>query len=439
MTPWMHELLRHAETLVTLPLCLLAALFVHECGHYVAARLAGLRVERVTFGVGRTLWSRQDSAGTDWHVNLWPLRAHVHIERFEDPSMSFRKKLVVILAGPLANFMLPLLLLFVFFASFGVPSSPTIVTSVERGMPAYEAGLRPGDRILSVNGEAVHSLRDLLVFTRPAPSAPLQVTYERDGGVRETSVMPEWASYRDIKGVRRGHGRIGLSTWQQPYELKVVRSVNGIATTTEDEARTQLLAHMGQRVEIGLYSVDGVVRFSLIDLSADANRHLGDPVHLEHDRLYIGALRDNYYLPVSPAESMGESAARTVEMIGRVFRLPFNLFPIDKSWITPDAVVSSETSYVQVRLYVFVFFASLCSCFIGLLNLLPLPQLDGGQALLLISERIKRRPLSLRERAALVVFSLLFIYAAVFGLNMTDLRGYYLFQTQKAAAEAIER
>lgn len=430
----MHEFVRHAETLVTLPFCLLAALFVHECGHYVAARLSGLRVERVTFGVGRHLWSRTDSAGTLWHVHLWPLRAHVHIERFEDPAITFRKKLSVILAGPAANFLLPVVLFFVFFASFGVPSSPTVITSVMRGTPAYESGLRPGDRILAINGEAVRSLRDILVFTMPEPVEPLRISYERDGATDEVSVMPEWVSYRDLKGVERSHGRIGLGTAQQAYELDVVRSVNGVPSANEDEARAQLLAHMGQRVEIGLYSADRQVHVSLVDLSAEANRNLRDQDHIEHDRVYLGALRDNYYLPLSTGESAAEAAIRAGEMIEGVFSLPFNLLPIDKTLITPDAVVSRETSYMQVRLYVFVFFASLCSCFIGLLNLLPLPQLDGGQALLLISERVKRRPLSPSERTALVVVGLLLIYAAVFGMSMTDLHDYYLFQTQEAAA-----
>ena len=119
-------------------------------------------------------------------------------------------------------------------------------------------------------------------------------------------------------------------------------------------------------------------------------------------------------------------------MLGNILLLPFNLLPIDKN-ATPDAV-SGETSYIQIRLYVFVFFASLCSCFLGFLNLLPFPRLDGGEALLLIGERWKRRPLVNREKAAVLVFGLLLFYAAVFGANMNHLPGYYNFQMQKAAA-----
>lgn len=434
MTPLTETLVRHLETAVTLPLCLLTVLVVHELGHYLAARILKLKVESVTFGRGRLLWARTDSRGTLWKLHLWPLRAHVHITDFENPALSFRKKLFVILAGPAANFLLPFILFFGFFTSVGQPAIPTIVTGVEVTMPAYKAGLRPGDHILSINGEEVRSMEDISGHTHPRPLKPLAVRFKRGGEVQETSVLPEWAKYRDLDGVQRAHGRIGLTTWQQAYKLEAVRSVAGQKVENEDEARIALLAHMNEQIELGLHSMDDKIHVSLVNLSAYSNRNLANPDHAEHDKLYIGSLRDNLYLPLTLGESAHLSVTQSGEMLGNVALLPFNLFPIDKKWITPDAVVSGETSYTRARLYVFVFFASLCSCFIGFLNLLPFPQLDGGKALLLTAERFKRRPLARREQAGLIVFSLLFFYAAIFGANMDAMRGYYLFQMHKAAA-----
>lgn len=434
MTFPFDELLRHFETLVTLALCLLTALLVHEIGHYLMARIQGLRVESVTFGLGRILWSREDRNSTQWRLHLLPLRAHVHIARFTDGDLSLCKKLAVILAGPAANFLLPFLLFFLFFATFGQPAVPNIITSLETSMPAYAAGLRPGDKILSINGAAVHSMEDIYEHTRPVPEKPLLIRFLRDGVSLQRRVMPIFAQYRDIDGVRREHGRIGLSTWQQGYALDAVKSVNGIATPTEDGARAALLAHMDKRVEIGLWSMEGKIYNSVVDLSSAANPHLADPDHKEHGHIFTGTLRDNFYLPLSATESARAAASHSFDMLGHVVRLPFNLLPIDKEWITPPAVVSSETSYIQVRLYVFVFFASLCSCVIGFLNLLPFPRLDGGEALLLLGEGWKRRPLVNREKAAVLVFGLLVFYAAVFGANMNHLPGYYMFQMQKAAA-----
>lgn len=434
MTPFLESAARHLETAITLPLCLLVVLVVHELGHYFAARASGLRVETVTFGRGRLLWARRDAHGTLWRLHLWPLRAHVHIADFTNPVLPFRKKLFVILAGPAANFLLPVVLFFGFFAAIGQPAIPNIVTTVEIDMPAHKAGLAPGDRILSINGQDVRSMEDLLEFTRPRPEAALAVRYERQGEIRQASVLPVWTRYRDVDGVRREHGRIGLSMSQQPYKLDVVRSVAGEPVDNVDEARAALLSRMGTRTVVGLYSMDGRVYDSLVDLSPAANRNLATPGHKEQERIFFGALRDNTYLPLSAGAGLREALGHSGAMIAHVARLPFNLFPIDKTWITPAAVVSHEFSFVQAKLFIFVFFASLCSCVIGFLNLMPLPQLDGGQALLLIGERYKRRPLARREQATLIVFSLLFFYAAIFGANMDAMRGYYLFQMQKAAA-----
>ncbi len=430
----MDDLVRHLETLATLPLCLLAALLVHELGHYAAAKAQGLRVESVTFGRGRLLWSHAGRDGTDWRLRLWPLGAHVHIENFTGPNVSFGKKLSVILAGPAANFLLPFVLFFLFFATIGQPSVPNIVTAVDIGLPAYESGLRPGDHILSINGQRVRTMDEIEQFTRALPPRLLQIVFQRDGQRLETSVLSVRVRYRDIDGVAREHGRVGLSTWQQGYALDAVKSVDGLSTPTQDVARAALLGHMGERVNIGLFSMDGRISVSEVNLSAKANPHLADPDHREYDRLYLGTLRDNIYLPLTIGSSVREAATSSAQMLGNILRLPFNLLPIDKEWLTPDAVVSGETSYIQIRLYVFVFFASLCSCFLGFLNLLPFPRLDGGEALLLIGERWKRRPLVNREKAAVLVFGLLLLYAAVFGANMNHLPGYYHFQMQKAAA-----
>lgn len=428
-------LLRHVETAVMLPLCLLAVLVVHELGHYLAARLSGMKVDSVIFGRGRLLWSQTDQIGTVWRLHLWPFRAHVQIAGFNgNETLSLRRKLFVVLAGPAANLLLPVLLFFVFFALIGKPAIPNIVTAIEPAMPAYKAGLRPGDKILSIDGHVVESMEDITAYTFPRRHTPLNITYNRQGEIFTVPVLPVWTQYRDIEGVRRAHGRIGLSTYQQAYNLKVIRSVAGLPTPDVDAARAALLQHMGERTEIGMWSDDDRVYTSVIDLSKKANKHLGDARHKEYKKFYMGTMRDNLYLPLSPEKSMIEALEHTGVMISHVALLPFNLFPIDKEWITPEAVVSAETSFIGTRLYIFVFFTSLCSCFIGLLNLIPFPRLDGSAILWMLGERFKHRPLSNKEKAAMLVFGVLFFYAAVFGANAIDMRGYYMFQMQKAAA-----
>lgn len=432
---FLDDLIRHIETAVLLPLCLLTVFVIHEFGHYIAARLTGLQVDSVVFGRGRLLWMKSDARGTLWRFHLLPFGAHVQVRSFEDnDSLPLSKKLFVILSGPLANLITPFVLFFAFFVTVGQPAVPTLISSVEPGMPGYEAGLLPGDKVIAIDNQKIRSFKDITDRTQPHRTSPLMFTYEREGILRQAPIMPVWSQYKTAEGVARAHGRIGISTWQQPYDLKHVRMVAGQAVSSIDEARKALLAHMGQRVEIGLLSEDGKVHGSLVDLSAVSNPNLGNLKHGESRRFFPGLMRDNIYLPLSIAESVGESSERAAEMIVHMIRLPFNLFPMDQEWIAPDVTVSGRTSHIKSLLYVFVFFTSLCSCFIGLVNLLPFPRLDGGNALILLGEAWRRRPLLAKEKAALLVGALLLFYSAVFGANMGNLHGYWDFQINKAVA-----
>lgn len=417
-----------------LPLCLLTALIIHELGHYAAARRAGLRVESVILGRGKILFSHVDKHGTQWRLHALPLCAHVQIAAFESATLTARKRLSVILAGPAANFVLPVVLFFLFFLSIGQPAIPPVATALEPAMPAYKAGMRPGDHILSINNEAVRNREDILVHTAPRPTKPLEVTYRRGDDVKTVSILPEWTEYRDLKGVSRAHGRIGLNVWAQAYHLKVVRSVAGEKVANMDEARNALLSHMGQQIEVGLWSDDGKIYYWLIDLSSASNKYLANAGHKDYNRFYLGAMRDNLYLPMTHARSAREAFNQTAEMIAHIALLPFNLFPIDPEWLIPEAVVSDEAAPFAARMYTFIFFTSLFSCFLAFANLLPFPKLDGGAALLILGEVWKRRPLANTEKAAILVFGILFFYAAVFGANVDNMRGYYLFQVQKAQA-----
>lgn len=426
------------ELLVSVPLSFLIVLTVHELGHYWAARVTGLRIQSVTFGTGRVLWSHTDKRGTDWCLHLWPVRAHVHIADFEKADMSLKRRLFVILAGPAANFMLPFLLFFVFYAGVGKPATPPVVTMVDIGLPAYEAGLLPGDRILSVNGDDVRSLEQiqshvLPVFATQGP--PLDVRYERSGVEHETSVRPILMNYRDRDGVVRSHGRMGLTTYQGAYKLEYIKSVAGKTVDTEEGARAALLAHMGGRIAVGVELMDGKVYPALMDLSAQANPNLADEGHDDADKLFLGLLRDNVYMPLSVADVFRETGVDSSRMIGNVLRLPFNLFPVDPAWIKPKVVVSKETSYPLDVFYKFIFRTALLSCLIGIINLAPFPRLDGGTAILFIGQKWKRRDLLRKEQAAVLIFSLLFIYAAILGLNMVDMQGYYEFKFNGNAAE----
>ena len=180
-------------------------IFVHELGHYLAARWRGVHVEAFSIGFGRALVSWTDRRGTAWKVGWLPLGGYVKLhgqERPEDvspeiraswqPGRTFHEKSVgdraiVVAAGPVANFLLAAVLFTVLFATVGRPVPVAVVGEVVAGGPAAAAGLRAGDRVDVIgvgDGRVVAS--DLIVMAvdqRPEDAGALGLTPAASSGV----------------------------------------------------------------------------------------------------------------------------------------------------------------------------------------------------------------------------------------------------------------
>jgi regulator of sigma E protease len=190
-------------------------LAVHELGHLVAARLLGLRVPRFTFGFGPPLLSFR-LAGTEFVVASVPFGASVAIHgtnphtpglEASDPtsyaSQPPWKRMAVVLAGPLANYLLALGLLFALYTSGTHVVVPLTVGTVQPGSEAARAQLLPGDRIVRVNGQAPESWSGFVEVVAQSPGRELTLDIVREGEARTVAVRP--------RPDERGAGRIGVS------------------------------------------------------------------------------------------------------------------------------------------------------------------------------------------------------------------------------------
>ena len=140
---------------------------IHELGHYLVMRWCGVRVLRFAFGFGKTLWSRTDKSGTEWAICLWPLGGYVkpldtrdtdHVSQ-ADRAQAFDtqtvgKRIAMVSAGPLANFLLAILLYWIVFMS-GVTEWRPILAAPDNATPAAQAGVRSGDLVTRVDGDPV--------------------------------------------------------------------------------------------------------------------------------------------------------------------------------------------------------------------------------------------------------------------------------------------
>lgn len=195
---------------------------VHECGHFVTARLTGMGVREFGIGFGPTLVSRKVGA-TVYSLNLIPLGGFVKIagmdpdeEQTEESygSKPIWARMIVIAAGSIMNFLLPVLLFFIVLLGSGIDqaSDQPVIGGLLPDRPAARAGLTPGDRILAVNGEKIENWMHFVQVIRVNADKKVTIAYERNGAPGSVAITPEF----DAKANRGVIGVTPVVTKYQP-------------------------------------------------------------------------------------------------------------------------------------------------------------------------------------------------------------------------------
>lgn len=184
---------------------------IHEGGHFYVARLCGVHVTDFSIGFGRELWSRVDKKGTRWKICAIPLGGYVKMLGDEDAASAkssvdniqedmikytfmaqpLWKRAAIIFAGPGMNYVFAIVLLTGMIFALGEVIAPPVVGEVKADSPAAEAGLEKGDRILSINGEAVAEFTDIQRIVRITEfEKPLSIVLDRNGTEKKVSLLP---------------------------------------------------------------------------------------------------------------------------------------------------------------------------------------------------------------------------------------------------------
>ena len=173
----------------------------HELGHYWVARWFGVGAETFSIGFGKEVAGWTDKRGTRWKIGMLPLGGYVKFIGDSDPSSttdhsedlpaeqqrhSFHlrppwQRFLIVLAGPVTNFLIAILIFAAFFAAYGVPQTPTIVRLIVSGGAAEQAGIEAGDRIVEIAGRSTPSFEDLQNVVMLRPAEMVDVRIERDG------------------------------------------------------------------------------------------------------------------------------------------------------------------------------------------------------------------------------------------------------------------
>ncbi|MFW2829953.1 RIP metalloprotease RseP [Sphingomonas sp. ID0503] len=206
--------------------------FIHEMGHYLAGRWCGVKADVFSIGFGRELIGWDDRRGTRWKVSALPLGGYVKFAGDMNPgsqpdpkwlalppeerAQTFQakaiwQKLIIIAAGPAANFLFAIAVFAVLFGTYGVPRTPAIAGSVMPQSAAEQAGIQPGDRILSVGGRTVERFEDIQEVVSIRPATALDLEYSHKGRIVSTTVTTGVDIRRDNFGNEARIGLLGLT------------------------------------------------------------------------------------------------------------------------------------------------------------------------------------------------------------------------------------
>jgi regulator of sigma E protease len=211
--------------------------FIHEFGHYIVAKLFGVGAEVFSIGFGREVFGWTDRSGTRWKIGWLPLGGFVRFVGDMNPasapanpedvpeelrSRSFHLKPVwqrflIVLAGPMANFLLAILIFAAFFATLGMPQTPSVAYRIAPGSAAERAGLVPGDRIVAVDGRATASFEELATYVILRPDQDVTVNFVRQGQQHRTVARIAAEEQKDSFGQRFRIGRLGVFAQGREY------------------------------------------------------------------------------------------------------------------------------------------------------------------------------------------------------------------------------
>ncbi|MCG6857370.1 MAG: RIP metalloprotease RseP [Salaquimonas sp.] len=327
--------------------------FFHELGHFLVARWNGVKVEAFSIGFGPELWGFDDRLGTRWRVSAIPLGGYVKffgdINEASAPDMAkaaamseaekavsfihkpVARRAAVVAAGPIANFVLAIVIFSLSFMILGRVITDPVITSVQAGSPAEQAGFEAGDIVRSIDGTKIESFTDIPRLVAPSPGRQLSFVVDRQGEEITIPITPKLTERTDRFGNKQKIGFVGMANDSKEANLRIERYGPGNAV--------------------------------------------------------VEAVKETWFIVARTFGYISDiiTGRQSADQLGGPLRI---------------AKVSGDVATLGVGALINL--AALLSVSIGLLNLFPIPLLDGGHLVFYAIEAIRGRPLS--ERAQEIGF-----------------------------------
>ncbi len=398
---------------------------LHEFGHYIVARWCGVKVLRFSVGFGKPFWKKQ-RGDTEWCLAPIPLGGYVKMVDTREGEVAEAdlpyafdkqpplKRIAIVVAGPLVNLILAVLLYVASFNLYGVTEVKPWVGTVESDSLAAKSGFQVGDRITSINGKAVHDWMDAqteLVIALQAGNVTVGVQDAQ--GVATARIMDVEANPASVDAATQGQG-VGIWPIKVKSEISQVLP-NSAAERAGLKAGDKVIAVNGQKLLGWKDWVDVIKASPGKDLRLDVQRQ-GQMLSLMlrpdsedkgqqlEGKAGVAASIDNDWeaqVKTQREVGIGESvvlaaqktwnlSALTLKFLGKLIMGEASI----KGISGPVSIGEMAGKSAMMGLETYIQFLAVISISLGVMNLLPIPVLDGGHLLYYIIEWVRGKPLS---------------------------------------------
>jgi regulator of sigma E protease len=409
--------------------------FLHEAGHFLAAKAFGVRVLTFSLGFGKRLLGFE-RGGTDYRVSILPLGGYVKMAG-DDPTAVLTgdpgeflarprwQRFVIILMGPMMNFVLAVAViagLYMFhYKKPAYEDQPVVIGAVDPGSAAAEAGLQPGDRVVQFDGIKDPEWQNIRFKVLTGANHPIPITVDRDGEILHMSLTPH----------AEGQDEAGVAGWY-PYVPMVIEKVNpgkpaskaGLKPGDEIIGINGTPTYYWQLIQQKVWNSKGKeVELSVLRNGKEFQVHLipeyAEVMGLKAWWMGVTVANNEYVIRKLPFGLAVEYAVRwnyrnfleTFDVLGKIVTRRMST----KSVAGPIGIAQISGEMYRRGIEDLLAFVAFISLQLGIINLLPIPVMDGGHIFMLAIEGLMRRDLSLavKERfiqVGVVLIVLLFVF-----------------------------
>lgn len=447
------------QTILAFAVVLGVLIIVHELGHYWVARWCGVKVLRFSIGMGKVVYSRRFGPDqTEWAISVLPLGGYVKMLDAREGDMqqvspadlkreftrqSVWRRIAIVAAGPLANFLLAILL-FAALYSYGIPEpAPKLRAPAEQSV-AYQAGLRGGELVTSVNGEPIQIWNDMRwqMVQSVVNRKPAMLEVERPAAdsynakiIRTVTIPVDSISTEELEtdflaklGIdlarpRAVLGQVAPDGAAMRAGLKsgdLVTAVNGMPVPDGLAFVEVVRASPGKVLKVDLLRGDQALNIAVTPDEASKDGRVFGRIKVEVPMMpdMVVASQSPFAALLKATEKTWDTSVMTIKMVGK-------MIVGEVSWknVTgPITIADYAGQTARIGLISYLSFIAFVSISLGVMNLLPIPVLDGGHLLYYAVEVLTGRPVSERfgaiaQRAGVGVLMTLMLVAVFNDIN----------------------